>query len=242
MKIYPAIDILGGKVVRLTRGDYSTAKQYYEDPLSVALKMQEDGAKYLHVVDLDGARRGDMCNCAIIEKIAARTLLKTEVGGGIRGAEAVKTYLDAGADRVILGTAAVKNYPFALEVNALYPGRIAVGVDARDGYVAVQGWEERTRLSGEEFCKKLAADGIYDVIYTDVACDGNMSGTNLDIYRRLVRIPGLRVTASGGVSGKGELRALRDMGADGVILGKALYEGLLDLKEVTEEFQCLQKG
>ena len=224
MKIYPAIDILGGKVVRLTRGDYSTAKQYYEDPLSVALKMQEDGAKYLHVVDLDGARRGDMCNCAIIEKIAARTLLKTEVGGGIRGAEAVK------------------NYPFALEVNALYPGRIAVGVDARDGYVAVQGWEERTRLSGEEFCKKLAADGIYDVIYTDVACDGNMSGTNLEIYRRLVRIPGLRVTASGGVSGKDELRALRDMGADGVILGKALYEGLLDLKEVTEEFQCLQKG
>lgn len=242
MKIYPAIDILGGKVVRLTRGDYSTAKQYYEDPLSVALKMQEDGAKYLHVVDLDGARRGDMCNCAIIEKIAARTLLKTEVGGGIRGAEAVKTYLDAGADRVILGTAAVKNYPFALEVNALYPGRIAVGVDARDGYVAVQGWEERTRLSGEEFCKKLAADGIYDVIYTDVACDGNMSGTNLEIYRRLVRISGLRVTASGGVSGKDELRALRDMGADGVILGKALYEGLLDLKEVTEEFQCLQKG
>lgn len=242
MKIYPAIDILGGKVVRLTRGDYSTAKQYSLDPLQAAQMMCGSGAKYLHVVDLDGARRGDTCNCEIIEKITSSTPLKVEVGGGIRNMATVEKYLSAGADRVILGTAAVKNFPFAVEANALFPGRIAVGVDAKDGKVAVQGWEQVEPITGEEFCKKLAGAGICDVIYTDVACDGGMAGTNLDIYRKLVLIPGLRVVASGGVSGMDELRALRDMGVDGVILGKALYEGLLDLKRVTEEFQCWQKG
>ena len=242
MKIYPAIDILGGKVVRLTRGDYSTAKQYSLDPLQAAQMMWGSGAKYLHVVDLDGARRGDTCNCEIIEKITSSTPLKVEVGGGIRNMATVEKYLSAGADRVILGTAAVKNFPFAEEANALFPGRIAVGVDTKDGKVAVQGWEQVEPITGEEFCKKLAGAGICDVIYTDVACDGGMAGTNLDIYRKLVLIPGLRVVASGGVSGMDELRALRDMGVDGVILGKALYEGLLDLRRVTEEFQCLQKG
>ena len=236
MKIYPAIDILGGKVVRLTRGDYSTAKQYSSDPLQVARKMGDDGAEYLHVVDLDGARRGDTCNCAIIEKITSQTSLKVEVGGGIRSLQTVETYLSAGADRVILGTAAVKNFPLAVQASKLFPGRIAVGVDTKDGMVAVQGWEEVSAISGEEFCKKLVGAGICDVIYTDVARDGNMAGTNLEIYRKLTGILGLRVTASGGVSSMQELRILRDMGVDAVILGKALYEGLLDLRRVTEEF------
>lgn len=236
MKILPAVDILGGKAVRLTRGEYASAKTYYQDPLAAARAMELCGAKYLHVVDLDGARSGRTDNFDTIKKIVENTALKVEVGGGVRDLERVEKYLAAGAFRVILGTAAVKNYPFAVQAQRLFPGRIAVGVDAKDGCVAIDGWEEKTPLKGVDFCQRLAGDGICDVIYTDVARDGAMSGTNLDIYRTLTGIKGLRVTASGGVTEMAEIAALREMGADGVILGKALYEGALDLKKVTEAF------
>ena len=236
MKIFPAIDILDGKVVRLTRGEYDSAKTYSDDPVAEARRMQEMGAKYLHVVDLNGARSGSTDNFRIISYIISSTRLKVEVGGGIRDMATAGRYLKAGAFRVILGTAAVKNYPFAVQAQRLFPGRIAVGVDAKDGCVAIDGWEEKTPLKGVDFCQRLAGDGICDVIYTDVARDGAMSGTNLDIYRTLTGIKGLRVTASGGVTEMAEIAALRELGADGVILGKALYEGALDLKKVTEAF------
>ena len=145
-------------------------------------------------------------------------------------------YLKAGAFRVILGTAAVQNYPFALAANEVYPRKIAIGVDAKDGKVAVSGWEEKTDTDSVAFCKKLVSDKLRDIIYTDVACDGNMSGTNFEIYRKLTKIKNLRVTASGGVHTMEELEKLRDIGVDGVILGKALYEGALDLRKVTEVF------
>ena len=241
MKIFPAVDILGGKAVRLTRGAYDSAKTYFDDPVRAASLMREAGAEYLHVVDLDGARSGRTDNFSLIERIVKQTSLKVEVGGGVRDTERVKAYLDSGAFRVILGTSAVKNYPFVLAAASAFPGRIAVGVDAKDGFVAVSGWEESTGVRGVEFCEKLAGDGICDVIYTDVACDGAMAGTNLDVYRELVKIRGLRVVASGGVKDMDEIAELEKMGADGVILGKALYEGALDLKKVTAAFgKCSQ--
>ena len=231
MKIFPAIDILDGKVVRLTRGEYDSAKTYSDDPVAEARRMQEMGAKYLHVVDLNGARSGSTDNFRIISYIISSTRLKVEVGGGIRDMATAGRYLKAGAFRVILGTAAVKNYPFALAANEVYPRKIAIGVDAKDGKVAVSGWEEKTDTDSVAFCKKLVSDKLRDIIYTDVACDGNMSGTNFEIYRKLTKIKNLRVTASGGVHTMEELEKLRDIGVDGVILGKALYEGALDLRK-----------
>ena len=236
MKIFPAIDILDGKVVRLTRGEYDSAKTYSDDPVAEARRMQEMGAKYLHVVDLNGARSGSTDNFRIISYIISSTRLKVEVGGGIRDMATAGRYLKAGAFRVILGTAAVQNYPFALAANEVYPRKIAIGVDAKDGKVAVSGWEEKTDTDSVAFCKKLVSDKLRDIIYTDVACDGNMSGTNFEIYRKLTKIKNLRVTASGGVHTMEELEKLRDIGVDGVILGKALYEGALDLRKVTEVF------
>lgn len=236
MKIFPAIDILDGKVVRLTRGEYDSAKTYSDDPVAEARRMQEMGAKYLHMVDLNGARSGSTDNFRIISYIISSTRLKVEVGGGIRDMATAGRYLKAGAFRVILGTAAVKNYPFALAANEVYPRKIAIGVDAKDGKVAVSGWEEKTDTDSVAFCKKLVSDKLRDIIYTDVACDGNMSGTNFEIYRKLTKIKNLRVTASGGVHTMEELEKLRDIGVDGVILGKALYEGALDLRKVTEVF------
>ena len=156
MKIFPAIDILDGKVVRLTRGEYDSAKTYSDDPVAEARRMQEMGAKYLHVVDLNGARSGSTDNFRIISYIISSTRLKVEVGGGIRDMATAGRYLKAGAFRVILGTAAIKNYPFALAANEVYPRRIAIGVDAKDGKVAVSGWEEKTDTDSVAFCKKLA--------------------------------------------------------------------------------------
>ena len=237
MQIFPAIDLSGGQVVRLYQGDYDKMTVYGQDPCAVARDFIAAGAKYLHVVDLDGAKDGTLANFESIAAIAKQGGLYIEVGGGIRTEERIRQYLDLGVGRCILGTIAVKDFAFTERMAQKYGGRIAVGVDARDGYVAVNGWKELSRERGVDFCRRLRDAGVRTVIYTDISRDGAEQGTNLEVYRELADISGLDITASGGVSSLEELRALRDMGTRAAILGKALYTGRLDLKTVLAEFQ-----
>ena len=236
MRIFPAIDLSGGQVVRLYQGDYDKMTVYGSDPAAVAASFRAAGSRYLHVVDLDGAKDGAPVNFPSIRAIAETGGLFIEVGGGIRTEERIREYLDLGVGRCILGTIAVKDFAFTVRMAEKYGDRIAVGVDARDGYVAVNGWTELSQERGVEFCRRLAEHGVRAVIYTDISRDGAEQGTNLDVYRELADISGLAVTASGGVSSMEELRALQALGVDAVILGKALYTGRLDLRTVTEEF------
>ncbi|MBE5807696.1 MAG: 1-(5-phosphoribosyl)-5-[(5-phosphoribosylamino)methylideneamino]imidazole-4-carboxamide isomerase [Clostridiales bacterium] len=229
MKIYPAIDLMDGSVVRLTKGDYDRRVTYASDPAETARGFKEAGAACLHVIDLDGARRGVPQNAATIRSLTDVGLF-TEVGGGIRDEARIAMYLDYGVRRVILGTVAVRDFSFVERMAARYGSAIAVGVDARDGMVAVSGWEETTALSGVDFCRRLADAGVGTVIYTDIGRDGCLAGANLPLYRTLSSIEGLDVIASGGVSFESDIAALRDMGLHGAIVGKALYEGKLDLR------------
>jgi phosphoribosylformimino-5-aminoimidazole carboxamide ribotide isomerase len=229
MEIFPAIDIRGAKVVRLTKGDYDVMKVYRDDPTEVAQEFLDAGASNLHVVDLDGARDGSLANFESIKALANTKGLFIEVGGGIRNMERIEEYLNLGVGRVILGTAAVKNYPFVELAVKEFGDAVAVGVDAKDGMVAVSGWEEITEIPSFEFCKKLRDTGVKTVIYTDISKDGAMSGTNLDAYKKLAEIKGLDIVASGGITFEDEIAILRDMNTYGAILGKALYEGKLDL-------------
>ena len=230
MELFPAIDIRGAKVVRLTKGDYDVMKVYRDDPTEVAKEFLDAGAHNLHVVDLDGARDGSLANFESIKALASTKGLFIEVGGGIRNMERIEGYLNLGVGRIILGTAAVKNFPFVVEAVKEFGDAIAVGVDAKDGMVAVSGWEEVTEINSLEFCKKLRDTGVKTVIYTDISKDGAMSGTNLEIYKELSKIKGLDIVASGGITFEDEIATLRDLGTYGAILGKALYEGKLDLK------------
>lgn len=235
MQIFPAIDLRGGQVVRLYQGDYDQMTVYGTDPCAVARDFLEAGARYLHVVDLDGARSGTAENFESIAALARQGGLYIEVGGGIRSQERIEQYLAMGVNRCILGTVAVKDFNFTKEMARRYGEKIAVGVDARDGYVAVSGWEETSGEKGVDFCRRLRDAGVGTVIYTDISRDGAEQGTNLPLYEQLVQIQGLSVTASGGISSLEELRRLRDMGVDAAILGKALYTGRLDLKTVLKE-------
>ena len=193
------------------------------------------GAQYLHVVDLDGARDGTLANFDTIAAIVKQGGLYIEVGGGIRTEERIRQYLDLGVGRCVLGTIAVKDFGFTARMAQKYGDRIAVGVDARDGFVAVNGWKELSRERGVDFCRRLRDAGVRTVIYTDISRDGAEQGTNLELYRELAKIQGLRITASGGVSSLEELRELQAIGTRAAILGKALYTGRLDLKTVMEE-------
>ena len=235
MQIFPAIDLSGGQVVRLYQGDYDQMTIYGQDPCAVARDFMAAGAKYLHVVDLDGARDGTLANFTSIAAIARQGGLYIEVGGGIRTEDRIKQYLDLGVGRCILGTIAVKDFDFTARMAASYGDQIAVGVDARDGYVAVNGWKELSAEKGVDFCRRLHDAGVGTVIYTDISRDGAEQGTNLEVYRELSKIEGLAVTASGGVSSLEELRQLEAMGTRAAILGKALYTGRLELKTVIEE-------
>lgn len=235
MQIFPAIDLRGGQVVRLYQGDYDQMTVYGADPCAVARDFLAAGARYLHVVDLDGARSGTAENFESIAALVRQGGLFVEVGGGIRTQARIEQYLELGVDRCILGTIAVKDFGFTKEMARRYGSHIAVGVDARDGYVAVSGWEERTAERGVDFCRRLRDAGVGTVIYTDISRDGAEQGTNLPLYEELVKIEGLSITASGGISGLEELRQLRDMGVDAAILGKALYTGRLDLETVLKE-------
>lgn len=235
MQIFPAIDLRGGQVVRLYQGDYGQETVYGTDPCAQARAFLDAGAQYLHVVDLDGARDGAPANFDSIAAIAKQGGLYMEVGGGVRTEERIRQYLDLGVDRCILGTAAVKDFDFTARMARKYGDRIAVGVDARDGYVAVNGWKELSREKGVDFCRRLRDAGVKTVIYTDISRDGASQGTNLELYEELVRIEGLDITASGGVSTLEELRRLERMGVRAAILGKALYDRRLDLRTVVQE-------
>ena len=235
MQIFPAIDLRGGQVVRLYQGDYDRETVYAADPCAVARSFLAAGAKYLHVVDLDGARDGMLANFETIAAIVKQGGLYIEVGGGIRTEDRIRRYLDLGVGRCILGTIAVKDFDFTARMARTYGDRIAVGVDARDGYVAVSGWKELSAERGVDFCRRLRDAGVKTVIYTDISRDGAEAGTNLDLYRELSEIQGLDITASGGVSSIEELKELQRIGTRAAILGKALYTGRLDLKTVIAE-------
>jgi len=234
MEIFPAIDLRGGRVVRLTEGDYSQMQAYSDDPVQVARSFKAQGAKFLHVVDLDGAKDGAAANFATIEDIVRHCNLTVQVGGGIRTGEQVKQYLDLGASRVILGTAAVEEPVFLVEMLALHGDRIAVSVDARDGKVAVNGWQEVTGEDSIAFCASLARMGVPTIIYTDISKDGKLTGTNLEVYQELSQKVDCNIIASGGVSFEEEVVRLAGMNIYGAIVGKALYEKKLDLKRVIE--------
>ncbi len=233
MQIFPAIDLRGGQVVRLTQGDYDRMDVYGDDPAAAARRFAEQGARYLHVVDLDGAKDGALSNFAAVSQIIAATGMFVEVGGGIRDEARIRAYLAEGAGRVILGTAALRDFDFLRRMAEKYGEKIAVGVDAKDGFVATDGWRTVSATRGVDFCKQVYDAGVRCVIYTDIARDGAMQGTNLAVYKTLVReVPGLAVTASGGISSLEEIRALAAMGVQAAIVGKALYTGALCLPDV----------
>lgn len=234
MKIFPAIDLIDKKVVRLSQGDYSKKTMYSDNPLSVAKSFLKDGATHLHVVDLDGAKKGSPVNFEVIKQLKQLDMF-VEVGGGIRDMQKIEAYQKIGVDRVILGTVAIKNFDFVVEAVKEFKDMIAVGVDAKDEKVATHGWQEVTDTDSFDFCKKLYDAGVTSVIYTDIATDGMLKGTNLPAFKRLSKIKGLNVTASGGISSVEEIKKLKEMGVWGAILGKALYENKLSLADAVRE-------
>jgi len=234
MNIFPAIDIINGNAVRLLKGDYAKKTVYSESPLDVAKGFEALGASYLHLVDLDGAKSGDTPNYDLIKEITSKTNLKVEIGGGIRTEETIKKYIDAGVMRVILGTVAVQNPEFAQKMADIYGDKIAVGVDVLNGFAATKGWTEATEVTLDAMFERLQKDGIKTVICTDISKDGAMSGTNTKMYAHLMQKYSIDVVASGGVTTIDDVKQLKDMNLYGAILGRALYEGTIDLKEALE--------
>lgn len=234
MVIFPAIDILGGKAVRLLKGDYEKVTVYSDDPYSVARTFVSKGCKAIHIVDLDGAREGSAVNMAIVRTIAQIPDILSEIGGGIRNLDTVCRYLDAGISRVILGTAALENPAFLKEAVGRFGERIAVGVDMKDGKVAVKGWLETSKKDGLEFLRELEDMGVRSAIVTDISRDGAMRGTNLELYKSIASCCKLDITASGGVSSLDDVKALKETGVYGAIIGKAYYTGAIMLEDALE--------
>ncbi len=234
MHIFPAIDLIEGKAVRLFKGDYAQMTVYSENPMEIARDFESKGAKFIHIVDLEGAKDGTTPNLETVKKIAKETKLFTEVGGGIRDLETVKRYLESGVDRVILGTAAVKDEAFLRSALTKYGEKIAVGIDIKDGFVAIKGWTESSGIDPFEFCKKMQGLGVKYIICTDISKDGAMQGTNLELYKELSLKFDINITASGGVSSMKDIEELRKMDIYGAIIGKAYYIGAIDLKKAIE--------
>lgn len=231
MIILPAIDILGGCPVRLYKGQYDSAQTVAEDAVSTACSFRQSGASWLHLVDLDGARSGRRINADLICRCAEKSGLKTEVGGGIRTMEDIEAYLSSGISRVILGTAAVENEKLLKEAIALYGEKIAVGIDAENGKVRTAGWLSATDLDAFSFAVRIRNLGVRTVIATDISRDGTLSGPNFEMYRILCGIEGMDVIASGGIHSAEDLTVLKQAGTAGAVIGKALYEGKIDLKK-----------
>ncbi|MBQ3052153.1 MAG: 1-(5-phosphoribosyl)-5-[Clostridia bacterium] len=234
MKLFPAIDLYDGKAVRLFKGDYSQMTVYSENPIEIALDFKNKGAQYIHIVDLEGAKNGTTPNLEIVKQIANQTGLFTEIGGGIRSIDTVDTYLKNGVNRVILGTAAVTDEEFLKTAVAKYGDSIAVGVDVKDGFVAIKGWLEKSKYSCFEFCERMENIGVKTIICTDISKDGAMQGTNRQLYRQLSEKFSIDITASGGVSTIDDIKALRKLDLYGAIIGKAYYIGAIDLREALE--------
>ena len=234
MNIFPAIDLYGGKAVRLLKGDYNQITVYSDSPLSVAKDFAAKGAKFIHLVDLEGARDGNTPNLGTVENIVKNTDLFSEIGGGIRDMQTVEKYLSVGVDRVILGTAAVTDRAFLEKAIATHGEKIAVGVDIRDGFVAIKGWTELSSLTLHEFCRDLEALGVRTLICTDISRDGNMRGTNRALYKEMSERYQMQIVASGGVSTLDDVRALSELSLYGAIIGKAYYTGAIDLGQAIE--------
>ena len=235
MYLLPAIDILDGRAVRLERGDYSRVTVYHDDPALQAQLFEEQGAEWIHVVDLDGARSGDAANIDVVTAILRRTQLHVEVGGGIRTLDTARRILDTGADRVILGTALVRDPDFAqAAIEEFGPDAVVCGIDAKDGDVKVEGWVQGAEISALELASRMATLGYEHLVYTDIARDGMQTGVDPEAYRAVAAACGFPVTASGGVTTVEDVRRLAALGdgvVEGVVCGRALYEGTLDLAE-----------
>lgn len=234
MNIFPAIDLYEHKAVRLFKGDYAEMTVYSDNPVEIARDFEAKGAKFIHIVDLEGAKNGDTPNFDTVKEIAQNTGLFCEIGGGIRSLDTVEKYLNAGLDRVILGTAAVNDEEFLRTAVNKYGDKIAVGVDIKDGFVAVKGWTEKSEYSCFDFCEKMREIGVKTLICTDISRDGAMKGTNRQLYKELFEKFDMNITASGGVSSIDDIKALRQLDLYGAIIGKAYYIGAIDLKEALE--------
>ncbi|WP_405356559.1 1-(5-phosphoribosyl)-5-[(5-phosphoribosylamino)methylideneamino]imidazole-4-carboxamide isomerase [Ruminococcus sp.] len=237
MILFPAIDLVGGKAVRLYKGDYDKMTVYSNHPEEIALDFKNCGATHIHIVDLEGARDGGTPNLDTVLKIKKESGLFCEVGGGIRSMEVVDRYLSAGVDRVILGTAAISDEAFLKKAIEKYGEKIAVGADIREGFIAVKGWLERSSVTADEFFERMQNLGVKTIICTDINRDGVMAGTNRDLYRTMSRRYSMDITASGGVSSMDDILALQKMGLYGAIIGKAYYTGAIDLKQAVEAVQ-----
>lgn len=234
MLIYPAIDLFEGKAVRLFKGDYAQMTVYSEHPEEIALDFKAQGASCIHLVDLEGARSGETPNFETVRRIREACGLFCEVGGGVRSMEVIEKYLDSGVNRVILGTAAVTEPGFVEKAAGKYCEKIAVGVDIKDGFVAVKGWTEKSTEEAFDFCRRMNDLGVKTLICTDISRDGAMQGTNLSLYRDLSSALGMQIIASGGVSSMEDVRALAAMNIHGAIIGKAYYTGAISLREAVE--------
>lgn len=234
MNIFPAIDLYEKKAVRLFKGDYDKMTVYSENPLEVAKDFEKKGAKFIHMVDLEGAKFGTTPNLEVVRSVIDNTDLFVEIGGGVRTLETVKAYFDIGVNRVILGTAAVNDQEFLEKCIELYGDKIAVGVDVKDGFVAIKGWTEKSQYSCFDFCEKMQKLGVKTIICTDISKDGAMQGTNSALYKQLSEKFSIDIVASGGVSTIDDIKALRELNLYGAIIGKAYYIGAIDLEEALE--------
>ena len=234
MNIFPAIDLYGKKAVRLFKGDYAQMTVYSENPVEVARDFEAKGSKFIHMVDLEGAKDGTTPNLEIVADIAKNTSLFVEIGGGIRSMETVDKYLSNGVSRVILGTSAVTDEAFLIDAIKKYGDKIAVGADVKDGYIAIKGWLEKSTYTLDKFFEKMQLLGVKTIICTDISKDGAMKGTNLEMYKELSKKYSLDIVASGGVSTIDDVKELRRMELYGAIIGKAYYTGAIDLREAIE--------
>lgn len=234
MKIFPAIDLYSGKAVRLYKGDYDNMTIYSDNPLEIALDFKKQGADNIHIVDLEGAKTGETPNIDVIRNIVMNTQMFTEVGGGIRSMEVIRKYIDIGVNRVILGTAAVTDEDFLIDALNTYSDKIAVGVDIKDGYVAIKGWTEKSQYSFTEFMQKMQDLGVKTIICTDISKDGAMQGTNISLYKEISDKFSIDIIASGGVSSIEDINKLHAMNMHGAIIGKAYYTNSISLKEAIE--------
>ena len=234
MNIFPAIDLFDGKAVRLLKGDYQKMTVYSENPLEIAKDFENSGAEFLHIVDLEGAKTGNTPNIGTIEKIVKNTSLFTEVGGGIRTLETVEKYINIGVKRVILGTAAVNDEKFLISAVKKYGEKIAVGIDIKDGFVAIKGWTDLSKFTPFEFCEKMQNIGVKTVICTDVSKDGAMQGTNVGLYKEMSEKFNINIIASGGVSSIDDIKRLKNLEIYGAIIGKAYYTRAISLAEAIE--------
>lgn len=237
MQIYPAIDIKNGQCVRLRQGRFDDMTVYGDDPMTVASKWVNSGATYLHIIDLDGARQGTSYNNEIIKRIVDKFNVPVQTGGGVRNMRDIEEKISLGVSRVILGTVAVKNPELVNEAVRAYGNKIAVGIDAMNGRVAVEGWEELSQVSALELCKQMCSYGVKTIIYTDISKDGMMVGPNIESTKEIINATGANIIASGGITTMMDLESVEGIGAHGTIIGKALYQGALKLKDVIQRFE-----